>query len=397
MSYLIKKKRSPYWYLRIRDLETGRWVEKCTKLRHDDPKESAKAMKEAAKATTGEVIARPRQGENFSEWVPDYIRQHYEGKPLTQLRNLYFWRTIHVFLHENGIRHPREIRYEHAAAYMAWRKGPDGNNAAHNTARNEVKFLAFLMSEAIRRELAERNPIALARIELAPAKAKREISDAEIAAFRKEFEKEESWMGTAFELLINLGCRFTEARVSKERIDFDRLTIQLTDSKRDALDPRKYFTAPISEQLATFLKRIAWYDGHTMPVPTRMMNRNFNRALHRAAPGVTSHCCRVSFISRCHRAGLSEHEAMRLVNHSTRMVHRLYSKLNVEDARTAMMKVPLPPPPGRGTAVPSEASYSSRKKGSRASSAPRGRQGTSRRTRKDAGETRGGRGRSAGS
>jgi hypothetical protein len=367
MAYLIEKKRSPFWYLRSRDLETGKWVEKCTKLRRDDPKESAKAIKLTAKTSTEEIIAKPRSGENFSEWVPDYISDHYTTKPLTQRRALYFWRTIRVFLHENGIRHPKEIRYEHASLYMAWRKGKDGNHAAHNTARNEVKFLAFIINEAIRRDLADRNPIALARIELAPAKPKREITDKEINAFRAEFRKEEAWMATAFELLINLGCRFNEARVAKDRIDFNRLTIQLTDSKRDALDPRKYFTTPISKQLAEFLKGIPWYDSHTMPEPTRMMNRNFNRALNRSASGVTSHCCRVSFISRCHRAGLSEHEAMRLVNHSTRMVHRLYSKLNVEDARSAMLKVPLPPPPQRETVAPSAGSSSSRKRGSRAS------------------------------
>jgi hypothetical protein len=367
MAYLIEKKRSPFWYIRRRNLETNAWEEKCTKLRRDDPKESAKALKLVAKTSTEEIIAKPRCGENFSEWVPDYIRDHYATKPLTLERNLYFWRTIHVFLHENGIKHPKEIRYEHATGYMAWRKGKEGNHAAHNTARNEVKFLAFLMSEAIRRELADRNPIALARIELAPAKPKREVTDPEIRAFRDEFAKEEPWMATTFELLINLGCRFTEARVAKDRIDFKRLTIQLTDSKRDPLDPRKYFSTPMSQQLAEFLKGITWYDGYTMPEPTRMMNRNFNRALNRAAHGVTSHCCRVSFISRCHRAGLSEHEAMRLVNHSTRMVHRLYSKLNVEDARSAMLKVPLPPPPQPETDAPIGGSSSSRKRGSRAS------------------------------
>ncbi len=362
MAYLIQKKRSPFWYLRTRNLETGRWTEQCLKLRIDDPKDSAKALKEAAKSTTGEVVARPRRGENFSEWVPDFIASHYV-KALTRERSLYFWRTIHVFLHENGLRHPREVKYEHAAAYMAWRKGDLGNNASHNTARNEVKFLAFLLNEAIRREFAERNPIALARIELALPKAKREIDDSEIVAARAEFAKEEAWMTTAFEILINLGCRFTEARIARSRINFENLTIQITDSKRDDLDPRKYFTAPISSQLAKFLKTVPFYDGFTLPPITKQMNRCFNRALNRAVGGVTSHCCRVSFISRCHRAGLSEHEAMRLVNHSTRMVHRLYSKLNVEDARSSMERVPLPPPLKPKKRAPSGGSSSSRKKG----------------------------------
>jgi hypothetical protein len=67
----------------------------------------------------------------------------------------------------------------------------------------------------------------------------------------------------------------------------------------------------------------------------------------------------VSFISRCHRAGLTEQQAMRLVNHSSRLVHRIYSRLNVEDARLAMQKVPLPPSPPVEKRNPSPSARSS--------------------------------------
>jgi hypothetical protein len=235
----------------------------------------------------------------------------------------------------------------------------------------EVKFLSFLMSEAIRRGHAETNGIALARIPLAIAKEKREITEKEITLARVELAKEPEWMATAFELQLHLGCRFSETRIPQERIDLRKMTIQVCDSKRQEGDPRKWFTTPINSQLLTFLKTITWYDGFTIPTIERTMNRDYNRAIGRAALGITSHCLRVSFISRCHRAGLSEHEAMRLVNHSTRMVHRLYSKLNVEDARSAMLKVPLPPPRKPEKRVPSAASSSSRKKGTPSASGPR--------------------------
>jgi hypothetical protein len=70
-------------------------------------------------------------------------------------------------------------------------------------------------------------------------------------------------------------------------------------------------------------------------------NRVFNSIL-KAACGATSHSLRVSFVTRCHRAGLSESQAMRLVNHSTRLVHAVYSKLNLSDARAAAALVPPP-------------------------------------------------------
>ena len=106
-----------------------------------------------------------------------------------------------------------------------------------------------------------------------------------------------------------------------------------------------------------------------MPRLTGEMNQRFNAVL-KGAVGTTSHSLRVSFISRCHRAGLTEQQAMRLVNHSSRLVHRIYSRLNVEDARQAMQKVPLPPPPPveKRNPLPSARSSSVRKKGTLVSS-----------------------------
>lgn len=362
MAYLVQHARSPFWFLRFRDLERQRWREENLKLRVDCPKDSAKAVKEAAKRSGNEAIVRPNRGGDFVEWVPTYMADHYKN-PRTLLRARYFWSTVRVFLHEQGIRTPGEITYSHAQRYLDWRKGDPGEHASHNTARAELKFLSFLMSEAIRRGLAETNGLALARVPMTPPKEKREITTAEITAVRKALRGQPGWMATAFELQLHLGCRFSETRIPMDRIDLKRKTIQIRDAKRQEGDPRKWFSTPVNDQLAAFLKGITPHDGHTLPEIERTMNRDFNRVLGRAAGGLTSHCLRVSFISRLHRAGLSESEAMRLVNHSTRMVHRLYSKLNVEDARRAMKRVPLPPPPPPKRRAPSAGSSSSRKKG----------------------------------
>lgn len=343
MAYLVKHTRSPFWFVRFRDLETGKWREENLKLRHASPKDSLKAVKEANRRTTEEGIVRPCSRENFSDWVPDYIEEHYTNAE-TRKRAAYFWSTIHVWLHEHGLRHPREIAYRHAQDYMKWRTGSGGENAGWNTARHEVKFLGFLMNEAIRRGIAETNGIALARLPLRPAKQKREIKTEEIGAVRKALLEGEAWMATAFELQLHLGCRFSETRLHRRQVSIRGRTITLTDAKRQETDPRKNFTVPMNDQLAEFMASITWYDGYTLPPLHRTMNRDYNALLGKGAHGVTSHCLRVSFVSRCHRAGLGEHEAMRLVNHSTRLVHRMYSRLNVEDARNAMERVPLPPP-----------------------------------------------------
>ena len=351
MAYLTKRDRSPFWHLRFRDLDSGKWVRENLKLRVDDAKATAAALKIAAKKSKEEATVGPCKGDNFTDWVPAYIENHYR-KTKTRQRSVHLWSNLSGWLLSQKIRHPRELRHDHAKEYMAWRKNA---GASHNTARAEVKFLSFLMKEAIRKRIAERNVLGGEIIAKVPPKEKTELDDNAIYAARVKFREvrhEERWCRVCFEILINLGCRFNEARIAKENIDFKNLTILLKDSKRDDDDPRKFFTVPMSQMLADFLGKIEWYDGYTLPVVVggpdefrnNHANRKFNRILKRAC-GATSHSCRVTFITRCHRAGLSESETMRLVNHTTDLVHRIYSKLNVEDARKALAKVPALPPP----------------------------------------------------
>jgi site-specific recombinase XerD len=351
MAYLTKRDRSPFWHLRYRNLETGVWVRENLKLRIDDAKETAAALKQAAKKSKEEAMVSPNRGDDFGEWVPAYIESHYL-KIKTRQRAHHFWSNLQSWLLSQKIRHPRELEHEHAHQYMTWRKKA---GASHNTARAEVKFLSFIMKEAIRKRIAERNVLGGEIIAKKPPKEKAELDDNDIHEARLKFlgsRPEEKWCRVCFEILINLGCRFNEARIAKENINFKNLTILLVDSKRDENDPRKVFTVPMSQHLATFLQGIEWHDGFTLPeivggpdeFRNNHANRKFNRILKRAC-GATSHSCRVTFITRCHRAGLSQAEAMRLVNHSTDLVHRIYSKLNVEDARRALLKVPALPPP----------------------------------------------------
>lgn len=344
MAYLVKHGRSPFWFIRYREQETQRWVEENLKLRYDDPKQTLKARKEVTRRSAIEAETRSDLGEMLVSWVPDYTRSHYRSEA-SQWRYLKVWENLNAYLTSVGVRHPKEVTYDHAAGFMAWRKG---HGIAHNTARLEIKHLAFLMNEAIRREYLERNVIALARIPLAQPKEKKDLTDDQIQKARRLFKKADPWMATVFEILIQTGCRFYEARLQKNRIDYEAKTILLEDSKRDPTDPRKWFTAPMSDDLAKTLKKATWYDGFTMPADKVETNRSFNSVLGRAARGATSHCCRVTFISRCHRAGLSEVQAMRLVNHSTRMVHRIYTRLGVSDVQSVRELVSLPPIGKRG-------------------------------------------------
>lgn len=340
MASLRKVKSSPYWYVRYRDLETGGWKDECLKLRCDDRNDSLKAHREAAKRSANEKKVAPMCGDDFTSWVPDYLESHYKN-PRSLLRYQYVWSVVNGWLLSKKVRHPRELKYQHANEYLKWRKGA---GASHNTARMEVKFLSFVVSEAIRRELADRNVIALTRVELEERELKKELTDEDIKKAREAFKSQPKWMGIAFEILIHLGCRFNEARIPKSRVDFKERTITLEDSKRKPGHSKRKFLVPMTDQLAAYLEKIKWSGEFTIPPLDRGMNQSFNAVLFKAC-GTTSHSCRVSFITRCHRAGLSESEAMALVNHSTRMVHRVYSRLNIKDSTDALQRVKAPPPP----------------------------------------------------
>lgn len=346
MASLRSHKRSPFWYVRFRDLDTGQWKEECTKKRIDHDKETREAQRICNKKTEGEARISANRSGSFSAWVGGYLATHFKNER-SQQRYTYAWEILTEWLRLRNLQHPRQIRYLHAGDFLKWRTGidPDGlqpstGAVSHNSARLEVKFFSFIMREAIRREECEKNPWAEFKIERKAAKEKPELEPEDYAVARAAFHVE--WMKTVFEILTYLGCRFSEASIPMHKIDFAEKVIWMEDSKRDPNDPRKSYCVPLPDELVSVFLPLKDQD-RTVPILTKEMNARFNEVLQKAI-GVTSHSLRVSFISRCHRSGLNESEAMRLVNHSSRMVHRIYTRLNLQDARTAQARIVMPPP-----------------------------------------------------
>jgi integrase len=342
----IKRRAGSKWLtIRYRDLDTGDWKDETTEFLKDNPEDERKAFKEARRRTAIEQKFSPQRVGDFSTWVTAYMAHHFKNE--NSLRRYTFaWDNLVEWLTDKKIRHPRHFRYEHVQDYMIWRntKAKPGKDAT-NTARLEMKFLSFLMKEAMKRGYTESNPVSLAKIPKNEAKLKEEFTDEEIIKARLLYQaKPSKWMSIVFEIMIHLGCRFSESRFPKTNVNFTAMTIQLEDSKRKKNATGKVFTVPMTKQLADYLKGLEWKDGYAIPPLDRSMNENFNSVI-RNEFGATSHSCRVTFITRCHRAQLSEPQAMALVNHSTRLVHRIYSRLNVHDSALALSKVKPPPPP----------------------------------------------------
>jgi len=347
MASIKRKKRSPYWWIQFRDLDTGEWREENTKWRTDSPEDTRKAQKLAAHKKSEEDQVRSKPGGDFISWVPAYLQRHYEN-PRTLKRAKINWSHISTWLQENKLRHPRHIKYRHSNEYMEWRleQGKTGGKkVGHNTVRGEVKFFSSIITEAQRMELVDGNPIALARIHKVPPAEKREITTAEMKKIQKALNSKPSWMSVVFQIQINIGCRFSEAWIPKSRVNLSgkQPSIWIEDSKRKPTDPDKLYEVPITKEFAAYMKTIKWVDDYTV-APLTYSNQAFNKFLAETC-GVTSHCCRVSFVTRCHRDGIPEAMAMKLVNHSQSLVHSVYRKLKVADAAVHLKKLTPPPPP----------------------------------------------------
>lgn len=339
MASLKKPPRTPNWVLSYRDLATGEWKERTLQLRRDSKTDTRKAEAFARKATADERRSKPLMGGQYAQWVDEYIEYRYATNEDTKRRSFYYWSPLWGFLKQNKITHPQKLRYEHKQKYLTHRKA---QGVCHNTARQEIKFLSLLMDEAVKREYAFSNPLAWARIPKEAAKEKPDLSASDLRRIKARFAERPEWMQIIMQICAYTGCRFKETALDRSDVDFRRNLIHFVDSKKKPEHLRKVFTIPLPKGLKPFLQTIFRKRDFTIPRPSREQNRLFNKALSEVVKGATSHCFRVAFITRCHRRGLSEAESMKLVNHSNQLVHKIYSRLNVEDVRKAARQLPPP-------------------------------------------------------
>lgn len=341
MASLRTHARSPYWYVRTKNPDTGAWEETSTGLRFDNPAETRKAQRLADRKSARERINVTAAGAAFDFWVPSFINSHFSSEA-SRRRYQGAWQALRLFLAREGLIYPRQVRYAHGAAYIEWRLATRVHSSKavqHNTALLELKFLAQLLNEAKRREYLESNPLERTGITRQPQKEKPALSDDEIARAWAALENHPEWMRIAFMISLYTGCRFSECQIPLSRVNFDTWTIRMEDAKRDTEDPRKFFTVPVEQPLRPVLLAVRNRD--VTCSLSQDMNGRINKVLRKAV-GATFHSLRVTFVTRLHRAGLSEFEAMRLVNHSSQLVHKIYSRLNVDDVRTARSRVQLP-------------------------------------------------------
>ena len=314
-------------------------VNATTGLRVDSERETAQARILLKKAELKEAKDNARAMSRYSwEWVDGWLAQHCKSPRTLDAYRLH-WRHIQHWLSFAGITSPREITHRHGVQYVEWRTGRRANHktCGRNTAILELKLLGQILTQAALEGEIPANPLFKLGIARDEPEPKRELTDEELErclAFLDRRDEagqhiEEEWMRLAFLIGLHTGCRLRETALVMANVSFERRTITFGNPKGGR---KKAFTRPLPEALYDVLWAIRDREvSHEFPFqPSRCWQNFFQRA---GVENVSFHCLRVTYVTRLHRAAVPLSAAMRLANHSSEIVHRIYQRLNVDDVR----------------------------------------------------------------
>ena len=348
MASLYPMKRSPFWWVAFTDPKTGKRTCKSTGFRRDDPLEHKKARAVEAELTAREFNrATHHSSEKWEGWVLPFLKRHCKS-PRTLCRYELAWSWISIYLKEKRIFMPKDMTYQDAIDYVKWRtsyKKRGGRTVKHNTALNDMKVFRIIMGQAIRLGYCTTNPCNRLGVAKEETKEKPELTDDDITTIREALKKrdeQEPWMRISFEIALHTGCRQSETQIAMKNIDFNRNTITFASPKGGK---SRAFSVPLPEAIKPMLLKLKNAGAEfTLDKPPRMLGKHwwqfFKNDVKR--PDLCFHCTRVSFVTRLARASVPLSAAMRLVNHSSTLIHAIYQRLGVDDVRDWAAKIAIP-------------------------------------------------------
>ena len=333
MAYSYQKRGSPWFFIRFKD-PTGKWRSKSTRYRIDNTLHRAKATAEAARIGVNE-----KRANSGHDWVEDLIENH-PVSPLTKVYYLNSWRHLVRFIIEKKIS-LQAFSANDCEIYLKWRQSlprTSGGKAGRNQACQDLKILKWIHRQG--RLLGKMDSVALLdyRIKRGPiCRVKPVFSDNEIKITRKALAVEgvPEWMKVSFEIALATGCRLRETQIPLECVDLKNRVLTFPTPKGGA---GKSFSIPIPAAIEPMLAKMK-AEGReiTCIVPRTRASLCWRRLLDIC--GLKHHCfhsLRVTRVTRLRLSGCSQSVAMRLVNHSSTLVHELYQRHCVDDLRDAV-------------------------------------------------------------
>lgn len=331
MAYLYRKTRSPYWYIQYLDSERKKH-DKSTGLRADDPNDTAKAKRLRAELEANEHGHIPLiNGAAWDSWVPKFLDRHCQTQATLE-RYTDAWKWVALWLQRERIHSPRQLTYRLAVEYVDWRttfKKRTGKVVGRNTAIFELKMLSLIMGEAVRLGHADANPLVSLKIRRSKPAKKPELTDAEILEIRAVLKDEPEWMLIAFEISLNTGCRLRETRIPMSCINFSENKITFPNPKGGE---ERAFSIPMPSALKDLLRQLdSTGRKFTLDFPFQPSRRWQQFFIKIQKTHLCFHCLRVTYVNRLRRAGVPREAAMRLVNHASELIHKIYQRERVED------------------------------------------------------------------
>jgi integrase len=332
MASLYRRQNSPNWFIQYIDAD-GRRHNKSTGYRADDPADTLRARTFRAQTEAGELNRKTvvTGGGGWDTWVPQYLERHCES-PGTLVRYSGNWSWLAYWLQEKRYHSPRVITYRNALEYIDWRtnyKKKTGKTAGRNTAIMELKLLAMIMGEAVRLGHADANPLISLKLRRDKIAKRPEMTDEEIRIIREALTTEPEWMQIAFDISLHTGCRLRETRLPLNCIDFveNKITFPSPKGGED-----RAFSVPMPTALRPLLRRISKArQEYTVEFPFQPSRRWQQFFVKIGMPHLCFHCLRVTYVNRLRRAGVPRDAAMRLVNHSSELIHKVYQREKIED------------------------------------------------------------------
>lgn len=279
----------------------------------------------------------------WSQWVPRLLVERYGNHKANLKSYTNRWRALFAFLVEKRIEFPNTLTTEHAWNYVSWRteaiKRPGGiRTVCKNTALEELKFLRMLMRHAVAVGYASRNVLDGLRMKWEDQKEKPEIATDDLPRIWQALRKEPQWMQDAFEISFYTGCRLSETGIPLHRVDLDGETISLVGKGN------RPFVIPLPPQLKKLFIRLKAKLKPKEPAVSLPNTASVDFCHFFTSLGMpySFHSLRVSFITRCIRAGLPEAAVMQLANHASVTISRLYQRWRAVDLRKVAASIPHP-------------------------------------------------------
>ncbi len=345
-----ERARSPFVHLQY----GGKDGRKCyvkTRIRKDDPDKARKTQLELSKLRTRLLTSAPsgRYGDSW-EWVGNWLRQRYAGKPSTLRQYEIHWQWLAHFLVDHEISSPAMFERADAFDYIDWRrsqvKEKSGRNPGLNTTLGELKTLGRIIDEAIARGLATENPARKLGIERDIPAEKAAFTDEDIGLIYRELTAEPEWMQRAFHIALHTGLRHAETQIRREAVRWGRGEIDIIPKG----GRKKQFTVQIYPSIEAMIeefiesRRPRLWEAPKTTLVGIAWNRFFKRI---GLVNVDFHSTRRTFISRGALAGIPESVMMKLVNHGSQQIHRIYQRFVATDLRDYGSRISLPSPPAK--------------------------------------------------